>query len=102
MIPSKSLHAEILNAQLQLQMQDKLLSERYVALTDNVPQYLSSSSSLLLAGGVGFILGELSPTVEERFAVNNTQAQQASPLLKALDLINFLNSVYAAIATGLR
>lgn len=104
---SSSLMTQIRYTEYQLQQHRKLVDLYSARLFGNVQQQLTAPSSLLMAGGIGFILSELTRNRSSR--VQHTDKSKASSskttflpwiLSTALNLISPLNILYAVLSTG--
>lgn len=97
---SKSLTAQIRAAELRIVLREQRLGASAVTLINKIHQELTAPSTLLLAVGIGFIVGELS----RRQTTNNrgeTAGKQrttgTAPLKAALNLITSVRTLYKAM-----
>ena len=90
---SRFLKAQIQDAERQVSLRQRQCDARTVALIGQIHRQMTAPASLLLAGGIGFIAGELS-----RPPLPNAQGEaKASPLKTALDLLASARTLYAAL-----
>lgn len=103
-IPSKhhkqqlSLCGQIRAAELRVSNRQRQIGMVTATLTKKIGQQLSTPANLLLAGGIGFILGELTkqPSTKDK-KCNNLPKNKATPFKIALNLISSIRTVYSAL-----
>jgi hypothetical protein len=116
-----SLTAEIKNAEEQLLKRHRVVDIRSAKLIEDIQQQLAAPSSLVIAGGVGFIVGEFTKTrssgshragYDKSHATESTSITQllkslasgTTPinqlLMTALNLMNSANALYMAFSTN--
>ena len=96
---STSLTAQIRDAEQKILIRHRRVGVRATTLIKKVHQEMTAPSTLLLAGGIGFIVGELtkSQTTSSPDATNKQSTVQISPLKTALNLITLTHSLYIAL-----
>ncbi len=96
---SKSLTAQIRNAERQLLNRQQEVGIRTSALIKKIHQQMTAPSTLLLAGGIGFIIGELTKrqTYNNRGTTGKSRAIETSPLTAVLNLITTVHTLYMAL-----
>ncbi|MDD5410809.1 MAG: hypothetical protein PHF31_05245 [Methylobacter sp.] len=95
----KSLTAQIRDAERQVLNRRRGVGVSAATLVRKIHQQMTSPATLLLAGGIGFIIGELTkcqPT-NSRGTANKPRAAKASPLTTALNLITSVRTLYMAL-----
>jgi len=94
-----SLEAQIRAAERQVSSRQRRAAVRAAALATAVRRQISAPSSLLLAGGAGFILGELTrPQVSTaQGAAGQASAAGATPLRAALNLLGSARALYTGL-----
>jgi hypothetical protein len=65
--PTSSLTAQIIDAERRLQSRRRLVGVRGVALRRTVQEWMTKPTTLLWAGGMGFLIGELTQPIFNRF-----------------------------------
>ena len=72
---------------------------RTATLVRKIQQQMTAPATLLLAGGIGFILGELTQcqTAKPRGALEEPRASEAIPLRTALNLMTLVHTLYTAL-----
>ncbi|HEY8096694.1 MAG TPA: hypothetical protein VIE65_11475 [Methylobacter sp.] len=96
----KSLTAQINAAERQVLNRQQEVGIRTATLVRNIHQQMTAPATLLLAGGIGFIIGELTKrqTSKKRpGTVDKPQATESSPLRIALNLITSARTLYTAL-----
>jgi hypothetical protein len=96
---SKSLTAQIRDAEQKILIRHRGVSIRATTLIKKIHHEMTSPSTLLLAGGIGFIIGELTKrqTTISSDATNKQSTVQISPVKTALNLITLMHSLYIAL-----
>ncbi len=96
---SKSLTAQIRDAEQKILIRHRGAGVRATILIKKIHQEMTAPSTLLLAGGIGYIIGELTKrqTTNSPDATNKQSAVQISPLKTALNLITLTHSLYIAL-----
>ena len=90
-----SLSAQIRIAERRVSERQKQVRVYRTALSQNILRQLAAPPNLLLASGIGFILGELTKSTVKRSA--NRQLTKTTPLKKALHLFSSLHTIYTAL-----
>ncbi|EGW21818.1 hypothetical protein [Methylobacter tundripaludum] len=96
----KSLTAQINAAERQVLNRQQEVGIRTTTLVRKIHQQMIAPATLLLAGGIGFIIGELTKrqTSKKRpGTVDKPQATESSPLRIALNLITSARTLYTAL-----
>ena len=95
----KSLTAQIRDAEQKILIRHRGVGVRATSLINKIHQELTAPSTLLLAGGIGFIIGELTKRQKTNSpdATNKQSTVQISPLKTALNLITLMHSLYIAL-----
>lgn len=96
---SKSLTAQIRSVERQVIQRQQAIHIRSDTLVRKIRQQMAAPTSLLLAGGVGFLFGELT---KRRFpqscgTADKSRAAETSPLITALNLITTARTLYMAL-----
>jgi hypothetical protein len=96
---SKSLTAKIKDTEQQLLKRQAVAGDRAATLIRKIHQQMTAPSTLLLAGGIGFIIGELTKrqTTNNTDTVNKQRTTEISPLRTALNLLTSLHTLYTAL-----
>ena len=96
---SKSLTAQIKDAEQKILIRHRGVGVRATTLIKKIHQEMTAPTTLLLAGGIGFIIGELTTrqTTNSPDATNKQSTVQISPLKTALNLITLIHSLYIAL-----
>jgi len=96
----ESLTAQINAAERQVLNRQREVGIRTTTLVRKIHQQMTAPATLLLAGGIGFIIGELTKrqTSKKRpGTVDKPQATENSPLRIALNLITSARTLYTAL-----
>ncbi len=95
---SKSLRAQIRAAEQELLNRQQRTGIRTVTLVRKIQQQLTAPIILLLAGGMGFILGELTQrqTAKSRGAADKLSTTETTPLRTGINLITSIHTLYSA------
>jgi hypothetical protein len=95
----KSLAAQIRDAERQVLKRQQGVGVRTTTLVREIHQQMTAPATLLLAGGIGFIIGELTKrqTTNSRGATDKPRAAETSPLTTALNLIGSAHTLYMAL-----
>jgi hypothetical protein len=98
---SKLLADEIKDAEWQVIKRQQLIDYRTHALARKIYQQLTEPGSMLLAGGIGFIIGELTkrqPSKARGTAVKDRRrSTETSPLKAAVNLFTSMQTLYTAL-----
>lgn len=97
---SKLLADEIKAAEWRVLNRQQVIDFRTTVLVQELQQQLTDPISLLLAGGIGFILGELTKCQPAKFRGNIDKARRAtetSPLRTAINLMTSARTLYTAL-----
>ncbi|MGZ8239748.1 MAG: hypothetical protein ACXWTY_17960 [Methylobacter sp.] len=72
---------------------------RTATLVQNIHQQVTAPATLLLAGGIGFILGEITQrqTTQSHGAASNLSTTETTPLRTALGLMTSIHTLYMAL-----
>ena len=95
----KSLRAQIKAAERELLNRQRRVGVRTATLVRNIHQQVTAPATLLLAGGIGFILGELTQrqTTQSRGSAGKLRATETTPLRTALSLMTSIHTLYTAL-----
>lgn len=93
-----SLAAQIRYAERQVLNRHRSVVVRAATLFRKIHQQMTAPASLLLAGGIGFIIGELTkhPT-NSRSTTDKPSAAAATPLRATLNLMTLVHTLYTAL-----
>jgi hypothetical protein len=96
---STSLTAQIRVAEQKILIRHRGAGVRATILIKKIHQEMTAPSTLLLAGGIGFIIGELTTrqTTNSRDTVNKQHTGETMPLKTALNFITMMHSLYIAL-----
>ncbi|MDP3334096.1 MAG: hypothetical protein Q8Q40_05240 [Methylococcaceae bacterium] len=96
---ARSLSAQISNVEWQILQRQQSINVRGDSLIRKIRQQLTAPTSLLLSGGVGFLLGELTKRRAPKSCGNGDKstAPATSPLITALNLIGTVRTLYMAL-----
>jgi hypothetical protein len=97
---STSLTAQIRVAEQKILIRHRGAGVRATILIKKIHQEMTAPSTLLLAGGIGFIIGELTKrqTNNSRGTTDKPRAiEETSPLTTALNLIASAHTLYMAL-----
>ena len=96
---SKSLRTQIRAAERELLNRQQRVGVRTATLVRNMHQQVTAPATLLLAGGIGFILGELTQcqTAKLRGALEEPRTSETTPLRTALNLMTLVHTLYTAL-----
>ena len=89
----RSLASQINSTERAIKHRQHGVANRMITLSRTVHQALIAPGTVLLAGGVGFITGELTACPSNKLSTQNSQ----SPLSVALQLVISAHSLYAAL-----
>lgn len=93
-----SLAARISAAERQVSDRRSGVGVRAATLVRKIHRQMTAPASLLLAGGIGFVIGELTTrTPKVRGAAEHPGVHQATPLRTALNLFTSVRTLYAAL-----
>ena len=95
----KSLTAQIRDAERQVLKRQQGVGVRADALARKIRQQMTAPATLLLAGGVGFIIGEITKrqALKYRGAANKPSTAGITPLRSTLNLVASLHTLYKAL-----
>ena len=95
----KSLTAQIRDAERQVLSRQRGGNVRAAMLVRKIRQQMTAPATLLMAGGIGFIIGELTlhQPQKSRGTADKPGAAEASPLTTALNLITSAHTLYMAL-----
>lgn len=95
----KSLRAQIRAAEREILNRQQKVGVRTATLVRNIHQQVTAPATLLLAGGIGFILGELThrQTTQSRGAAGKLRITETTPLRTALNLMTSIHTLYTAL-----
>lgn len=104
----KSLAAEIKDAELQVLECQRMVIVRADTLMQKTQQQMTAPASLLLAGGIGFVIGELTKsksfelhgTIEEPRVAETTDISQT--LMRALNQLATINALYTSFRASMK
>jgi len=96
---SKSLTAQIRDAEQQVLNRQQGVGVRTAALVRKIHQQMTAPATLLLAGGIGFILGELTKRQPATFhgTADEPRPAETTPLRTALNLLTSARTLYTAL-----
>lgn len=96
---SRSLTAQIKYAEQQVLLHQRGIVVRTAGLNRKINQQLTAPASLILASGIGFILGEITRCQRPKLQAsgNNSVVAETSPLNTALKLLISAHSLYTAL-----
>lgn len=95
----KSLTAQINAAERQVLNRRQEVGIRTAALVRKIRHQMTAPATLLLAGGIGFMIGELTkrPTAKFRGTVDKPHTAETTPLRIALNLMTSARTLYTAL-----
>jgi hypothetical protein len=95
----RSLTVQIRDAERQVLKRQEVVGVRTTTLIRKMHQQMTAPSTLLLAGGIGFIIGELTKrqTTNNRGTANKQRTTETSPLRTALNLMASVHTLYTAL-----
>ena len=95
----QSLADQIRDAERQVFKRQKEVSVRTSRLIQKINQQMTAPATLLLACGIGFIIGELTKrqTPNSRDNANKPRSGETSPLMIALNLITSIRTIYMTL-----
>ncbi|MFZ2168541.1 MAG: hypothetical protein WAW61_02775 [Methylococcaceae bacterium] len=95
----KSLVAQIRDAERQVLNRRQEVGVRASTLIQKIHQQMTAPATLLLAGGIGFIIGELTKRhpPNNRGTTGKSRTAETSPLTTALNLITSVRTLYMAL-----
>ncbi len=101
---SKSLTAQIREAEQQIVIRQQGVSVRTATLIKKIHQEITAPSTLLLAGGIGFIIGELTKrqTSSNRGTAGKQRTTGTSSLKSTLNLLSTVHTLYTAMPIAWR
>jgi len=96
---AKSLAAQIRDAERRLSHHRGLVGIRAATLVQTIHEQMIAPASMLLAGGIGFILGEITlrPTPGPADSDGEVRAPESSPLMTAMNLASSVRALYTAL-----
>ncbi|MBU2568790.1 MAG: hypothetical protein KJ725_01920 [Gammaproteobacteria bacterium] len=95
----RSLKHRIRDAEAQLLNRQRKVDTRAAALVRNIHQQITAPATLLLAGGIGFIIGELTKRQNSKYrgTTDKPVAIETSPLNTALSLMTSMRTLYTTL-----
>lgn len=96
----KSLTAQIRDAEREVLNRQRRVGVRSATLVRKIHQQMTAPATLLLAGGIGFILGEFTrrQTPKSRDAADKSRAAETTtPLRTAMNLMTTVHTLYTAL-----
>jgi hypothetical protein len=95
----RALTAQIEYAEQQVLLHQRGIVVRTAGLNRKINQQLTAPASLMLASGIGFILGEITKCQRPKLpkSGNNSAVAETSPLNTALKLLISAHSLYTAL-----
>ena len=95
----KSLTAQIRDAERQVLNRQRGVGVRAAALVRTIHQQLTAPATLLLAGGIGFIMGELTQRhpPQSRGTDDKPRAAETTPLRTMLNFMTSAHALYTAL-----
>jgi hypothetical protein len=96
---AKSLTVQIRDAEKQVLNSQQRVGIRTATLIRNIHQQMTAPASLLLAGGLGFILGELTTrkNLNSCGTADKSRTSETTPLRTALNLLTSVHTLYTAL-----
>jgi hypothetical protein len=96
---SKSLTAQIRDAEQQVLIQQRGVGVRTATLVRKIHYQITAPATLLLAGGIGFIIGELTKrqTPQSSGTADKPRVVETTPLRTALNLMTSVHTLYTAL-----
>lgn len=96
---SLSLRTQIGEAERELLNRQRRVGVRTATLVRNIHQQVTAPATLLLAGGIGFILGEITQrqTTQSRGTAGKLRTTETTPLRTALNLMTSIHTLYTAL-----
>lgn len=96
---SSALNAQIRNTEKGMEKHQRKVDVCTAALINNIHAQISSPASLLMAAGIGFILGEITlrQTVLVTDNADNTLVVASSPLNRILRVISSVQTLHTAL-----
>lgn len=95
----KSLTAQINDAERQVLNRQQEVGIRTATLVRKIHQQMTAPATLLLAGGIGFVIGELTKCQTSKFrgTADRSHAAETTPLRVALNLMTSARTLYTAL-----
>ncbi len=95
----RSLRTQIKAVERELLNRQQRTGVRTATLVRKIQQQMTAPATLLLAGGIGFILGEFTQrqTAKSRGAADKLRTSETTPLRTALNLITSIHALYTAL-----
>jgi hypothetical protein len=93
-----SLNVQIEDVQQRLLNRQRIIDSRTTILASKIKQQMMTPATLLLAGGIGFILGELTKKCRSDTHSDQPQASEISPLKIALNLLASARRLYPLLS----
>lgn len=96
---AKSLTAQIMAMERQILHRQHVIHRRGDSLVKKLRQQLAEPTTFLLAGGIGFIFGELTQcqSIPSSSTTDQSKTDETSPLINALNLITTARTLYMAL-----
>ncbi len=102
---TKSLSAQITEVEQQLMFRQQRLNASSVKLIGNIHQQITAPATLLLTGGIGFILGELTqcpaPKSSDSGYADSPAQSKTTPLSRLLTFKNSAQTLYSMLPLAL-
>lgn len=104
----QSLAAQITDAESQVLKHQRMVAIRTDNLIQKTQQLMTAPASLLLAGGIGFVLGELTKSKSSKPHGANEESQAtetkdiASTLMSALNQLVTINALYTTFRDSMK
>lgn len=95
----RSLTVQISDAERQVLKGQEVVGIRTTALIRKMHQQMTAPSTLLLAGGIGFIIGELTKRqiTNNRGTANKQRTTETLPLRAAINFMTSVHTLYMAL-----
>jgi hypothetical protein len=95
----KSLLVQIKAAEQQVINRQRVIGYTTAILTRKLQRQMTTPTSLILASGIGFLLGEITKgrSTKPHGAANKTTPVEPSPLSVALKLVTSIQTLYTAL-----
>jgi hypothetical protein len=96
---ANSLASQIRDAERQVLNRQRRIDIRTDTLVRTIHQQMTAPSTLVLAGGAGFMIGELTKRQPAKFdgSDHKTEDNETSPLRVAINLITSIQTLYTAL-----
>lgn len=96
---SLTLTAQIRDAEREVLKHQQWISVRTATLVRKIHQQMTAPATFLLAGGIGFIIGEITKrqTPNSSGTADKPRAAETTPLRTALNLMTSIHTLYSAL-----